>query len=667
MKDKKSIYKIAKHTGFIFLIVLVLSITMLFIRNTFVQPATSKTGGYFVNDMYDKPSMEFSHKETVVQKFSASGDIYGVKIRFHNAGQPQKGSALIELVDEKTGEVLASTQANTETMLNDSYTAIHFDNPYLCNDKKDYILKITPEFENPNAFMRIWQSEENNSIAFGIISYIANAKTIYSFFNIIWILVVFSAIILYTVCFILKLKKETVFIISLLCVSLLVTLILPPYSSPDEEAHINSAYKLANKMEGYKELDFVNETIYKRGEDYSNIFEDKYTSVFSYEYIHNNFFKLSKNNNIVPSSENWVVYDFNGVYTFGALAINIGRMLHLGYVPLMYLGRLFNLLFFALCVYMAIKITPIGKECFMVLSFLPITLHIANSFSRDTFVISLGFLFVAYLLKLINQEEKYTVKQLVLLLVICVLLAPSKFIYSVMCVLILLLGKSKFDFDLKFKSKPVKKLNVVVIAISVLALILFVLYKTNKWVFSVIAASFVNTTPIEILLQTNPDATFNIGLMLQNPMLSFQLILNTIFANGAYYLKSIAGGVLGYNSIYISDAFIFIILALVFVSTCCMPEDKYQLKTRERISFIAVFLMVLALVVYVAITWTPVSYKTIYGIQGKYLMPAMPLLILACKNKIFTITKDIYRPICFMIAITDIYVVLNAFVVILQR
>lgn len=669
MNDKKKIYKIAVHTGVIALMVFVISLSMFFIKGMFVNPATSKTGGYFVNDNYDKPSMELSQGETVVQEFSASGDIYGVKVRFHNAGQPQKGSAKVELIDKNTGEVLAFTLANTETMLNDSYTAINFDSPYLCNDKKDYLLKITPMFENPNAFMRIWQSEENNSIAFGIISYIANPQKIYTFFNIIWIIAVLSAVIIYTVCFILKLKKENVFIISLLCVSLLFTLILPPYSSPDEEAHINSAYKLANKMQGYSENDLMNETIYRRGEDYSNIFEDKYTTVFSYEYIHDNFFKLSKNNEIVPNSENWVVYDFNGVYTLGALAINLGRMLHLGYVPLMYLGRLFNLLFFALCVYMSIKITPIGKECFMVLSFLPITLHISNSFSRDTFVISLGFLFVAYLLKLINQKEKYTIKQLLLLLVICVLLAPSKFIYSVMCVLILLLGKDKFNFDFKFKKMSAKKFNATVIglAVMVIGLIVIVLYNTNKWVFGAIASSLVNTTPIETLLQTNPDHTFNIGIMLQNPMVAVQLILNTIFTNGAYYLKSVAGGVLGYNSIYISDAFIFIILALVLVSTFATPDDKYQLRKRDRFSFLAVFFVVLALVVYVGISWTPINYKTIYGIQGKYLMPAMPLLLLACKNKIFTVTKDIYRPLCFAIAATDIYVALNAFVVILQR
>ena len=41
----------------------------------------------------------------------------------------------------------------------------------------------------------------------------------------------------------------------------------------------------------------------------------------------------------------------------------------------------------------------------MVLSCLPITLHIANSFSRDAFVISIAFIFIGYLLYLLYEKE----------------------------------------------------------------------------------------------------------------------------------------------------------------------------------------------------------------------------------------------------------------------
>ena len=94
--------------------------------------------------------------------------------------------------------------------------------------------------------------------------------------------------------------------------------------------------------------------------------------------------------------------------------------------------------------------------------------------------------------------------------------------------------------------------------------------------------------------------------------------------------------------------------------------DEYIHK-KERFGFAAAFLLVFAAVIYVAVCWTPVTYTSLYGVQGKYLLPAFPLLLLACKNKVVTIKKDIFNHICFVMSVTNIFVVLNALTIILQR
>ncbi len=663
-----NIKKILIHAVSLAVLLGTLCVAFLFIRTNFVAPATGKTNGYFLNDAFDSPSVALTHGETVSQDFTVSDNIYGVRVRFHNQGIPQAGTILAQLADKSTGEILAETVANSEIMLNDAYSAIHFDTPYMADGTRDYTLLLTPTFENPNAYMRIWADTASGTIAFGLINYVADAHTVYSWFNLLWIITLAVAVLIYLVCFVLPIKKETAFVVALIAVSVLFTMVLPPYSSPDEEAHIGSAYQLHNKWQGYKSADFMDESgieskVYFRGEDFSSVMEDKYTTVFTYEYIWNNFFDMCDDKSVVETVGNWLIYDFDAIYVMGALGISLGKLLGLGFVPMLYLGRLLNLLFFALCGYMAVKITPLGKEAFMTLSFLPITLHLANSFSRDVFVISMGFVFVAYLLKLFCQQENYTAKQLVLLAVIAVLLAPSKFIYCVMCPLVLLLHKEKLNFRLKWKFR----FNPLLLAIPLFAVALVALYISNTWVFHYVFGSLFNVQPLEQLMAENPAATFNIMLLLQNPVVALNLFVNTIFANGAYYIKSVAGGVLGYNSIYISDVFIMVILAMVVLSTFCMPHDEYTLKTKEKIGFGLSFMLVFALVVYVAVTWTPVIDKTIYGIQGKYLLPAMPLLLILCKNKTFKITKDIFKPMCFVMAATNIFVVLNALVVILQR
>ena len=663
-----NIKKILIHTLCLAALAVTVCVAFAFIRTNFVAPATGKTNGYFLNDVFDSPSAQLVHGETLQQEFTVSDNIYGVRVRFHNQGIPQAGTVLAQLVDKSTGETVAQTVANSETLLNDAYSAIHFDTPYMSQGKNDYILKLTPTFENPNAYMRLWADTQSGTIAFGLINYVADAGVVYGWFRLLWIITLAVAILLYVICFAVKLKKETVYIIALVAVSVLFTMVLPPYSSPDEEAHIGSAYQLHNKWQGYKSADFIDETgiesgLFRRGEDFAPVMEDKYTTVFTYEYIWNNFFDMSDDNSVVKTTDNWLIYDFDAIYVMGALGISIGKLVGLGFVPMLYLGRFLNLLFFALCGYIAVKITPTGKEVFMTLSFLPITLHLANSFSRDVFVISMGFVFVAYLLKLLDQKENYTLKQLVLLAVIALLLAPSKFIYCVMCPLVLLLHKEKLNFKVKWKFK----VNPLLLSVPLFAVALVVLYISNSWVFHYVFGSLFNAPPLEQLMAENPSATFNIMLLLKNPVVALNLFVNTLFANGAYYIKSVAGGVLGYNSIYISDAFIIVILIMVVLSVFCMPEDRYTLKTKEKLGFGISFALVFALVVYVAVTWTPVVDKTIYGIQGKYLLPALPLLLILCKNKIFTVTKDIFKPMCFVMAATNIFVVLNALVVILQR
>lgn len=647
------------HTTFIALLILTLSISLFFIKTSFLADSTTKTDGFFVNDIFDFPSAELKNGQTIKQDFSTGENIYGIRVRFSNKGEPQPGNILVEIAEKKSGNIILSKVENSETMLNDAYTAINFDSPYMSKGKADFVISITPTLKNANGYMALWENSATGDWAFGLVTYIVS-DFIYSWFNILSVLVILSAVGTYLACFVFKLKKETTFIICLCLVSVLFNFVLPPYSSPDEEAHINSAYRLSNKVLDQREKsDFSGPTIYKRAGDYNETFENKYTTVLSYEYIYNNFFKFAQSKELVPQEDSWLVSDFPAVYGLGAVAIKLGRILKLGYVPLLYLGRLFNLAFFALCSYMAIKLAPTGKGIFMSISLLPVTLHLANSFSRDAFVISMAFVFIAYILKLLYQKEACTVKDAAILSIMCALLAPSKMIYAPICLLVLLLGKGKLDF-FKIKKKHLFAMTATVLVIIAVA--------TGGLIVSCIVQALSPTgVPLEELIYTAPETTFNISIMLANPIVSIKLILNTIYSNGAYYIKSLMGGVLGYNSIIISDFFVFTFLVLTIISTCKTYDENIEIKTFHKLSFWAIFGTIFLLVVYAGISWTPIIDKTIYGIQGKYLLPCLPLLLLAIKNKTFTVTKDVFKPLCFVAAITNIFVVLNAFTIIVQR
>ena len=667
--DLKNILKTAKkvliHAVGLGCVAAVVFCTMFFIEYRFVAPATAKSDRYYINDIYDQPVVQLKHETAFEQAFEAHGDIYGVQIRWHNLAQPQKGTALIELVEADTQTVLTSTDYNLKLIENDVYNEIAFDAPYYNSEEgyQPYILRITPNFKNPDEnYVKIWGDINTGNIAFGILEYIVNTESLYGWFGLLRKIAFAAAFAVYAACFIFKLKKENMFIVCLLAVSMLFTLVLPPYSSPDEEGHFNSAYRMVNSWDSTNEGS-PSSTVFKRADDKNKLFEDKYTTALTYEYVYENLTEKAENTQFVPFEKMWLVNDFDGVYFMGALGIKLAHILGLGYVQLMYLGRFMNLLFFALCVYMSIRITPVGKEIFMALGFLPITLHIANSFSRDVFVISLGFLFTAYILYLMKQETTYKWWQLLLAAVMCVLLAPSKFIYAAMCLAV-------FALDVK-KVPLINRINwripPIAIAIAAAAVMLPVMLNTMLQRDPEFRWKIFQMGPLDEMLLYMPRQSISLEILLRNPGYTLKLICSTIFENGAYYIKSLAGGVLSYNSVIISDAFIFILLICVVIACFNSPDDKLCLKIQDKLTFIGIFVLILGMVLFTCISWTFVTMETLYGFQGKYLLPVLPMLLIALKGSRIEIKKDISNILCFVMVFTDIFVALNAFVVILQR
>ncbi len=102
-------------------------------------------------------------------------------------------------------------------------------------------------------------------------------------------------------------------------------------------------------------------------------------------------------------------------------------MLHLGFAPALFLGRLANLLLFAALAALAVKVAPFGKRVFTVAALLPMTLHLAASFSRDAPLLGLCFAFTALLLDAAfgPESRRLSPARLALLLGCGVLLAPA--------------------------------------------------------------------------------------------------------------------------------------------------------------------------------------------------------------------------------------------------
>ena len=67
------------------------------------------------------------------------------------------------------------------------------------------------------------------------------------------------------------------------------------------------------------------------------------------------------------------------------------------------------------------------------------------------------------------------------------------------------------------------------------------------------------------------------------------------------------------------------------------------------------------------IAWTPLSSWVISGVQGRYFLPFLPVLLMALKNDIVILTKDKNRSILYLMCCLNGYVLLRLFSVVSMR
>ena len=67
------------------------------------------------------------------------------------------------------------------------------------------------------------------------------------------------------------------------------------------------------------------------------------------------------------------------------------------------------------------------------------------------------------------------------------------------------------------------------------------------------------------------------------------------------------------------------------------------------------------------IAWTPVSSRVILGVQGRYFLPFLPVLLLALKNQTVVLTKDENRSILYLMCCLNGYALVRLFSIVCIR
>ena len=179
---------------------------------------------------------------------------------------------------------------------------------------------------------------------------------------------------------------------------------------------------------------------YRRPCDFNSIIQNQKTTVFTWKEFS---YHLTDTTTDQLGDHVWLFEEqadtYPILYVCSAAGVFLAFCLHLGFAPALLLGRLFNLTAFALLSAWAVKKAPFGKMAFVGAALLPMTLHQAASFSRDSLLLGLCFAFTALCLDLAYAPGSALCWQkLVPLAVMGVVIAPAKVVYAPLIALVLL-------------------------------------------------------------------------------------------------------------------------------------------------------------------------------------------------------------------------------------
>ena len=467
--------------------------------------------------------------------------------------------------------------------------------------------------------------------------------------------------------------------------------VLPPLAAPDEISHYVSAYRLSSQMTGQPQRDRYGRVLLRAqdawGEDLDGDFvyepdEDGNLQVTAEsreqavklgetldESTYELFHTLGVNGQYAPertagiqSMGAYVSSTYPPVtttplaYVPQAIGISLARILGLNTVCLLYFGRLCNLIFFVIMLYLSMKRIPFGKEVLLGVAVLPMTLHLAASFSYDVMILSCMFLLTAVCLDLAYEKETVRVRDVVLLAVLAAVAGPCKMVYAPILGLCLLIPMRKFG----------KVRNWFISAFAVGIAWGMAMYLVNSQVIT----TYATATEADSYVEWAEEAGFSISLLIHNPVLLVRMFYQTLLWNAKDMHITMIGGWLGNL-----DQVLDVPYLAVWAFTLCLiglalkiPGEQIRMTGRHRvwIGFLCAACAGLTMLS-MLIAWTPVSSRVILGVQGRYFLPFLPVLLLALKNHTVVLTKDKNRSILYLMCCLNGYALVRLFSIVCIR
>ena len=443
-----------------------------------------------------------------------------------------------------------------------------------------------------------------------------------------------------------------------LVLGMLFMFIIPPYAVPDEQGHISSSLYLSDKWLGWESQDPISPWVARVTE-----IKNGFNPYLSRDVYNNYLNKLAQ-----PLSEEGMVIEdqYEGLpspyalYFIPSLGITLGRLLALNGTATLLLGRIANLIFFVMMATYAIKKIPFGKMVIAGVCLLPITLQQVSSYSYDNPVMAAAMVATALGIRWCYSDEKTHKNELILyLLSSFILLIGKGGAYSFLIFLPFIYRMSKDKLKTIWEKYKLQTIAFMMVS-------LFIILRNQ------ITAIFGSLLPQqEVVVDGAVETTGNIivwagaegytvGYLLQNPVQLIKILIETAITYGDWCLGTMLGSSLGWLNMTMPWFLIIACLIILLLATIKPEGEKGELTIVDKLIAIAVAVVSSGICAAgMLILWTPKGSQTILGLQGRYFLPTIAVLLLALRTKGIQIKRNIDRELLYANFVVNIFIIFN--------
>lgn len=620
----------------------------------------------------------------IVENVEVEKNINSVAIEFATFARKNKGEVYIKVKGNDTNKIYLDKTVNTNDILDNAFITFGLNEIVVLEKDKTIQIELTSNSETDKC-IGVWctvKAFENSSLNI-------NGEEIYGDIKVRFLrehdelglfnkIVIITLVVSFTIAIlvsILSSKKEVIFTTFVIIFGLIFMIIITPMSPPDEQKHYEYSYQVSSYMMGQGENHMKIEHEYQDYTDCAghlnvSTYYERLVEDFNKKYEHNNHYEIIDSDNDVLDAT------YSLCYIPQAIGITIGRLLSLNFFKEFYLGRIFNLVTYALCVYFAIKKTPMHKTLFGLIATMPIFIQQAASYSYDSILNGLMLVIAAFFFDWYFKEGTITNKEVLILLLVILFVSPLKRIYSLFVFCFAFVPYEKFGT----KKRKTISLLVLFIPLSVFLINFFYPYvakfiRNYKETLSIAQAININTN----LISTNynrmisesykelagPGRLYYISYVTRNIGETISLYLYTIRNCIKIWFYESLGRVLSGVSLVVPTTLTHIMAGIVIIAM--IVKEKFVLPIKVRVSFVVISIAIgLFIMTGMLLTWTYIGDEIVQGMQGRYFSPLLFFVMTIINNpKIYLPAKInkylIYAQILMMFE-TIIYVLSYTFV-----